>query len=468
MAQIINTNVPSLIAQRNLSKTSDAMATSIQRLSSGLRINSAKDDAAGLAISTMMTSQILGLNKAAQNSNDAISLAQVAEGGMGTAIDILQQIRVLAVQSANGTNSTADRKALQDEVTQLIDDMDDIANNTQFNGQNILNGAFSNTVFQIGANANETASFSINSIASSSVGHLASITGTAVSANDATDITVRMAGTAGTTTIASSATFATTIAGQTGDSAFAKAAAINNANITGLSVLAKTEGTTGAITFAGGAYDLDINGVTIFNGDNTALTVTSLTDAINSAKDQTGVVATMNSAATAITLTAADGRNITVTETGDTPLTAAGSFTSGTAFTGSLTITGDQNVFFGGTIADIGLASSTIMIDDVGINTLDISTQDGAQEAIQRVDSALSSITSNRASMGAMENRFEATIANLQNISDNTEAARSRIQDTDYAAEMATLTKNQILQQAGTAMLAQANSMPQSVLSLLR
>lgn len=467
MAQIINTNVPSLLAQRNLSKTTDAMSTSIQRLSSGLRINSSKDDAAGLAITTMMTSQILGLNKAAQNSNDAISLAQIAEGGMGTATDILQRMRVLAVQAANGTNSSADRRALQNDVTQLINEMDDIANNTQFNGQKILNGSFSNTVFQIGANANETSSFSINSIATSAVGNLASLTGTAVSANAATDITVGIAGIPGTTTIASSAGFATTLAGQDGTSAFAKAAAINAANLAGLSVLASTTGTTGALTFAGGAYQLNVNGVDIFNGDNTALTANTLMEAINVSSAETGVVATLNGAGTQMILTAEDGRNITVTETGDTPLTAAGSFTSGTALTGNLTITGDNIITLGGTIADLGFTSSTIMTDEVGINTLNIGTAAGAQEAIQRIDSALSSITANRASMGAMQNRFEKTIANLSNISDNTSAARSRIQDTDYASEMANLTKNQILQQAGTAMLSQANSMPQSVLSLL-
>lgn len=467
MAQIINTNVPSLLAQRNLAKTTDAMALSIQRLSSGFRINSAKDDSAGLAISTLMTAQILGLNKAAQNSNDAISLAQIAEGGMGTAVDLLQKMRTLAVQSANGTNSSADRRALQDEVTQLVDDLDDIANNTQFNGQSILNGAFSNATFQIGANANETTSFGIGSIESSAIGHLASATGNAVSTNAATDITIGIAGTPGSVTIASSANFATTINGQSADSAFAKAAAISAANISGLSVTASTSGTTGAIAFAGGAYELEINGVTIFNGDDTSLTTGKLADAINSSTYQTGVVASLNNAGDQITLTAADGRNITVTETGDTPLTAAGSFTSGTALTGKLNMTGNNFVYLGGTIADLGFTSSTIITDDVGINTLDITTQSGAQDAIQRIDSAIASITANRAGMGAMQNRFEATIANLENISDNTQAARSRIQDTDYAAEMANLTKNQILQQAGTAMLAQANSMPQSVLSLL-
>ncbi|MFT4059401.1 MAG: flagellin [Legionella sp.] len=490
MAQVINTNVPSLMAQRNLAKTTDAMSTSIQRLSSGLRINSAKDDAAGLAIATLMTSQILGLNQAAQNSNDAISLAQIAEGGMGTATDILQQMRQLAVQAANGTNASADRQALQDEVSQLIDELDDIANNTQFNGQSILNGAFSNTIFQIGANANETTSFSINSIAATAVGYLASVTGSAVPvglpADVASDITIRIGGTEGTTTIATSANYAGTLNGQDGTSAYAKAAAINAANISGLSVIANASGAAAAITggtfgtTAGDVYSLAINGITVFDNQDVSggMTVTSLVAGINGQTTQTGVTASIDSTGTIVTLAAADGRTITVDETGTNIGGAAadvlttGNFAPGATpqvgtLAGELTITAQNIIYFGGTIANLGLTSATIMTDSVGINSLDITTQTGAETAIQRIDSALTSITANRAAMGAMENRFEATIANLQNISDNTEAARSRIQDTDYAAEMANLTKNQILQQAGTAMLAQANSMPQSVLSLL-
>ena len=469
MAQVINTNVPSLMAQRNLAKTTDAMATAIERLSSGRKINSAKDDAAGLAIATLMTSQINGLNRAAQNSSDAISLAQIAEGGMGTSMDILQQMRVLAVNAANGTNSPANRKALQAETSQLIAQLDDIANNTQFNGQSILNGSFSETLFQVGANANETTSFSISSINSNSIGQLAQMTSdVAIAAAAATDITVAVSGTPGTTSIQSSANFATSINGQDATSAYAKAAALNSANVTGMSVTAVTSGsTTGALTFAGGAYKLEINGISIFDGDDTGLDSMTLMGAINAQSVQTGVQATMDPTGTIMTLGASDGRNITVTETGDTPITAAGSFTSGTALIGTLTITGNNIITLGGTIANIGFSSSTILTDNLGINSLDLSTQAGAEDAIQRIDSALASINSNRADMGAMENRFLATIANLGNISDNTAAARSRIEDTDYAEEMAALTKNQILQQAGTAMLAQANSMPQAVLSLL-
>ena len=367
--------------------------------------------------------------------------------------------------------------------------MDDIANNTQFNGQAILNGSFSDAIFQIGANANETTSFSIDSISSTAVGYLASVTGTAVPiglpADVASDITIRIGGSEGTTNITSSANFAGVLNGQDSTSAYAKAAAINDANISGLSVLASTTGSAAAIaggtfgTAAGDVYSLSINGISIFNNQDVSggMTTASLLAGINGQSAQTGVVATLDSTGTIMTMAAADGRTITVDETGTSIGGAAADILTTGAFTpaagqsaslaGTLTITAQNIIYLGGTIANLGLTSATIMTDSVGINSLDLTTENGAQTAIQRIDSALTSINANRAAMGAMENRFEATIINLQNISDNTEAARSRIRDTDYAAEMANLTKNQILQQAGTAMLVQANSMPQSVLSLL-
>lgn len=340
-------------------------------------------------------------------------------------------------------------------------------------------------MFQVGANANETTSFSINSIASSAIGNLASVVGDRVSTNAAADITIRIAGTDGTTTIGSSANYAGTATGQTGDSAYAKAAAINAANISGLSVRANTTGRSSAIaggsfgSAAGDFYSLSINGVSVFNNQDVSggMHSTSLVEAINGQTSKTGVIASLDSTNTIITLTAADGRNISVDETGSTIGGAnANILTSGdfvptgqvADLSGNIDITAQNIIYLGGTMSDLGLTSATIMTDTVGINSLDISTQQGAQIAIQRIDSALASITSNRAAMGAMENRFEATIANLNSISDNTSSARSRIEDTDYAVEMANLTKNQILQQAGTAMLVQANNMPQVVLSLLQ
>ncbi|KTC79324.1 flagellin [Legionella cherrii] len=472
MAQIINTNVPSLLAQRNLSKSSSAMATAIQRLSSGLKINSAKDDAAGLAISTNMTSQIRGMDQAVKNANDGISLAQVAEGAMQESTDLLQRMRELALQSANGTYSQANRAALQNEVNNLLSEMDDIAHNTQFNGQTILNGSFTNASLQIGANSGETITFSINSIASADIGHIAYQTGSTVSASAASDITIAL-GSSAAVSIGSSANYVGAANGQDSTSAFAKAAALNAAGISGLTVTASTAGsaTVGAIGGAAGdTYNLSINGVNIFiNQDvSTALSNNALLDAINASSEQTGVVATLNG--TSMTLTAADGRNIAVTESG-TGFTAGtnglsvtgGSFAS--TLRGNITMSAPEAITVGGTTADIGLSS--ISLDTNGVNIIDITTQAGAEKAILRIGAALDSITNNRSSLGALQNRLDATVNNLENVSDNMSAARSRIQDTDYAAEMANLTKNQILQQAGTAMLAQANAMPQSVLSLL-
>lgn len=473
MAQVINTNVSSLTAQRNLTTSGNAMALSIQRLSSGLRINSAADDAAGLSISTRMTAQIRGMATAVRNANDGISLAQVAEGAMGETTNILLRMRELAVQSANSTNNSDDKASLQAEVAQLQSEIDRIALNTQFNGQRVLDGSFTNASFQVGANSNQTISFSIGSVKASSMGGIAQSTGSIVNGSTAADTTIAI-GSGSAVAISSSANFATSVNGQDSTSAFAKAAAINNANITGLSVTASTSGTAtlgGIGGTAGDTYTLSINGVSIFSARDvaTALTNSKLTDAINSVSNQTGVVASLDTGV--LTLTAADGRNIDVTETG-TGFTAGtdGISVTGGAFTavrrGTLSITAPDTIYVGGTLANVGLGAA-IAKDTNGIDDIDISTAAGAQTAIMRIDSALGTVSSNRANMGALQNRFNSTVANLQNVADNLQAARSRILDADYASEMANLTKNQILQQAGTAMLSQANSMPQSVLKLL-
>ncbi len=463
----------SLNAQRNLNGSQKTMQLAIQRLSSGLRINSAKDDAAGLSISERMTAQIRGMNQAARNANDGISLSQVAEGAMQETTNILQRMRELSLQAANSTNNAGDRQAVQEEIEQLKSELDRIATNTEFNGQRILDGSFSSASFQVGANANQTINFAIGSIRSSSIGGIAREDGAAVSGNAAADITISIGG-GPVTTINSSAGF-TGNAQQDATSAYAKAAAINDAGIAGLTVLASTSGTQTIGPIGGTAadtYNLTINGVAIFTNEDvaTALTNTQLRDAINSASSQTGVVASLNGGD--MTLSASDGRNIVVVESG-TGFTAGtdGLTVTGGAFDGtlrgSLSISAPESITIGGTVADIGLSAS-IARDSNGINTLDVSTAEGAQLAILRLDSALSSVSSNRAAMGALQNRFESTISNLQNVSENLSAARSRIQDADFAAETANLTKGQILQQAGTAMLAQANSLPQSVLSLLR
>ena len=474
MALVINTNVMSLNAQRNLTTSGSQLATSLQRLSSGLRINSAKDDAAGLAISERFTSQIRGLNVAARNANDGISLTQTAEGAMAETSNILQRMRELSLQSANSTNSSSDRQALQEEVVQLQSEIDRIAQNTEFNGQRIIDGSFSGASFQIGANANQTISFAIGSVKASSIGGIATEAGTTVGAAAAADITISVGGGAATS-IASSAGFAGAANGQDATSAYAKAAAINDAGIAGLAVTASTSGTqtVGAIGgTAADTYNLTINGVAIFTGEDVAagLSNSALRDAINSNSNRTGVIASLNGGA--MTLSAADGRNITVTESGtgfaagtDGLTVTGGDFAA--ARRGTLSISATNSIDIGGTAANLGL-SAAIARDSLGVDTIDISTAAGAQSSIMRLDAALNSVSSNRAAMGALQSRFTSAIASVQTTAENLSAARSRILDTDFAAETAALTRAQILQQAGTAMVAQANSAPQNVLSLLR
>ncbi len=475
MAMVINTNVASLTAQRQLGRTQNSLNTSLERLSSGLRINSAKDDAAGLAISDRMTAQIRGLNQAVRNANDGISLSQTAEGALQESTNILQRMRELAVQSANDTNSISDRKALQAEVTQLSAELDRIAQSTEFNGKRILDGSFSGATFQVGANAGQTISFGIGSAKASAMGQIANQTGTDVLAAEATDITIAL-GTGTAQAITKSASYAD---GTYKDlsSAFAKTAAINDAGISGLRASATNSGDVTYGTVGGtlnDTYTLTVNGVDIYNnadvGVGLALNINEVRDQINTQTDATGVLASVSG--TELTLTAADGRNIVVVEggtnfaVGDGLGVVTGDFVAGSTKRGTIELSAAENIVLGGTVANIGFTGN-ITLDTNGIDDVDISTRAGSATAIQRVDAALTRVDSIRGDLGAVQNRFESTIANLQNVSENLSAARSRIQDADFAAETAALTRSQILQQAGTAILAQANQSQQSVLSLL-
>ncbi|MCP5240871.1 MAG: flagellin [Rhodocyclaceae bacterium] len=382
MAQTINTNVASLNAQRNLNSSQSSLATSLERLSSGLRINSAKDDAAGLAISERMTSQINGLNQATRNANDGISLAQTAEGALSEVGNNLQRIRELAVQASNGTNSQEDRDALQAEVLQLQSEIQRVAEQTSFNGTKLLDGSFSGVAFQIGANAGET--INISSIANAQT---ASLGGTLSRTTDAVAVS--------------------TITG------FATAIADGDVMINGTSI--------GAIAGAANAQER----------------AGQLTEAINRVSATTGVGASYDSVSGQMTLTSS----------------AAFAISGGTD---DATIAGFDN-------AATGTTTTT-----TGIGGLTVSSFTNAQETITQIDNALKSVNTSRANLGAIQNRFSSTVANLQTASENLSASRGRIQDADFASETANLSRSQILQQAGTAMLAQANALPQNVLSLLQ
>jgi flagellin len=507
MAAIINTNINSLNAQRNLTTSQASLSTSIQRLSSGLRINSAKDDAAGLAIADRMTAQVRGSNQAARNANDGISLSQVAEGALGSASSSLQRIRELAVQSANATNSASDRTALNSEVAQLTAELDRIAKSTQFNGQNLLDGSFTSADFQVGANANQTitvtsANFSTNKYGNNRIGSVVSATaggvGDLVTGSTAgTRVSAAVASL--TSTIAADAAFAVNGAAGSavigiglGDSAKTVAANVNaKSGTTGVSATARTQ-IDATLLVPNASYSLQIT------SDNTAATTIAFTigpvsnadglaSAINAFNDKsstTGVTAKLNTAGTGITLTNASGNDIAI---GNQSATASTLSVGGTAIaasnggaivaadtayvTGALTFDSDKTYNLTNTTAAASISYFTganVASQLQAVNNLDVSSVYSANRTLAMVDSALSVVSGQRAKYGALQSRFDTTITNLQATAENLSASRSRIQDADFAAETANLSRAQILQQAGTAMVAQANQIPQGVLALLK
>ena len=488
MSLTINTNLASLNAQRNLDHSQASLTTSLQRLSSGLRINSAKDDSAGLSISERMGSQIRGLNQAARNANDAISLAQTTEGNLAEISNVLQRIREIAVQSANDTNTTADRTSLQNEVTSLTAEIDRIANAAQFNGSNLLDGSFTSKTFQVGANSGQSIAVAISGAKNSDLGLTGSATVSVAGSTAAlsfTPTTTTISGIAiGSLSDDGVSYVGATKSGAT--STLAIANAINAQTTTGVSAKATTSVTSTAITghaLATVAGEMSINGVDI--GALTAAASAAdrsaqLIVAINAKSGSTGVVATAASLTT-YTLTAADGRNIaissTATATTDGHSTAANiqtatgfSVSNTVAITnyGQLTLTAGKNIVVAG--AAIGTASPIAIGTYVksGSSTVDVSSQILSSSAISQIDSAIDTINTQRATLGTVQSRFESVIANLKTSSENVSAARGRIRDTDFAAETANMTRNQVLQQAGVAMLAQANALPNIVLSLLK
>ena len=379
MAQTINTNVASLNAQRNLNRSQGLLNQSLERLSTGLRINSAKDDAAGLAISERFTTQIRGLNQAVRNASDGISLAQTAESALAELTNNLQRIRELAVQSANASNSASDREALDAEVQQRIAEVDRIAKQTNFNGVKVLDGSFGTATFQVGANVGETISVGLT-----------------------TDVTAAAIGMVDT----------------------AAGTAFDNAD----------EAETVTLTFTDVASTDDIGAVDIAGG----ATVQEAVDAINSAN-----------------------------------ITGISAFVNGDGFIQVLSSVGAVSMAeTGGTNNDLGLDGGETAVETAGATTtlagVTVDSVAAANFAIARIDSALTDVNGLRGDLGAIQNRFESTIVNLQTVSENLAASRGRIQDADFAAETAALTKAQILQQAGVSVLSQANAMPQLALSLLQ
>ncbi|MYN19447.1 flagellin [Rugamonas sp. FT107W] len=525
MAQVINTNIASLNSQRNLTTSQASLSTSLQRLSSGLRINSAKDDAAGLAISERFTSQIRGNTTAARNANDGISLAQTAEGGLSTAGDLLQRIRELAVQSANGTNSDSDRKSIQNEVSALSGELDRVATSTQFNGQNVLDGSLTSAQFQVGANSGQTINIGVQSAKATDIGNntLAANfnNGGTLTLSDATAAAGQTAGhlannqAADTLNLTSGSGIATNVSIAAGDSAKKIAASVNAlSNQSGVSATASTSATISGLAAAGvgdGSLQFTLRGDNSLENDpnSTAVTISAkvkggdlsaVAQAVNAQSGTTGISASIKTNSSTgvkeLQLTNASGADIEILNTNaasddllskgttnvrGTDQPAVGStaaqvasntagFAKDTAVTvgGKLNFSSDTGFTIASTAGTATIVNGATGSDLQSVAKVDVSTVDGANKALKTIDSALNQINSNRAALGAIQNRFASTISNLNTTTENLSASRSRIQDTDFASETANLTRGQILQQAGTAILAQANSLPNGVLSLLR
>ncbi|KQP13776.1 flagellin [Pseudorhodoferax sp. Leaf267] len=405
MASTINTNVNSLNAQRNLSTSQGSLATSMQRLSSGLRVNSAKDDAAGLAISERMNTQIKGNMVAARNSNDGISLAQTAEGALGKVGDMLQRMRELAVQAGNATNSVADRKALQAEVAQLVDEVDRVAKQTSFNGAKILDGSFSGAVFQVGANSGDNIT----------VGALVNTT-----AKGLADVAY----------------------------AYTAATGIESSSVTDLSAITSSS----ALQIDDGTTSWDLGPIKAASSGTERMG--QMVEAINRKSADTGVTAFLTKdAAGTYTI---DLMSSKLDSSGDAVVMSLGS-----GFTA-------DNFGVAGAALESSIDSTDTTTDALGIDTLSIDTQRNAWVALKKIDAAIDQVNSARADLGALQSRFENAVGSIEIQTENLSASRGRIVDADFAKETANLSRTQILQQAGTAMVAQANQLPQGVLALLQ
>lgn len=476
MSLVLNTNYDALNSQNALTSSSMQLSTALAQLSSGLRVNTAADDAAGYAISQSMTSQINGLNQAARNANDGVSLTQTAQGALTQITNDLQAMRTLAVQSLNATNSAQNRINLDQQFQQLSQDIDQVAKTAAFNGVNLLDGSFTGAQFQIGANAGQT--ITVSSVASARASALgqsygASQTGTQLTAG--TGITA-----AGQFTINGTDIYTgSSIAGNARDIA----AAINSAGISGVTATAAATTAVGTYTKAdtvAGTGQLTLNGIVI----NVAIAGVQATDtsaalaAINANSAATGVTATNNGGA--LTLTAADGRNIAVSWAAGTATTSAlsdlGLGGAGVAATNygsyNLAYTGTAGLTIAGTAAATvkGQANVTLASAATGtaISNANVQTLASSNTAIASIDAAIQQVASTGSQLGAFQNRFQSVISGLNTSATNLSSARSRITDADYAASTANLAKAQILQQASTAMVAKANTIPQNIMTLIQ
>ncbi|MBR58061.1 MAG: flagellin [Myxococcales bacterium] len=469
MGLTIFTNVASLNAQRSLQKNNNALNTSFQRLSSGLRINTAGDDAAGLAIADRMQAQVRGLNQAVRNANDASSVLRTAEGGLVQTTSILQRLRELAVQASSDTNNTSDRNSLQAEADELLVELDRIKDDTEFNDQTLLDGTYLDRVFQIGHDQGDTLTISVDEASAATLGAVAENTGGAVT---------NAAGTAGSLSIngvdvgaTAAADDSLSPAADAAASAIAKAAAINRVSgQTGVTADVNAATVTGgaAVVADADGFSVDINGVEVAVGAvSTNDADGTLQDAINAVENQTGVRASL-SASNELILTADDGRNIVIAEVGGGTDFNTSADIAAQTHGGTVTLTSDDTITLaGGSEAAYGFTAGATTVASDSVSDVVMTTQSDAAGAITVLDHAIRQVGSMRSDLGAHMNRLDMSINVLSTTSENTEAAKSQIQDADFASETASFARNQIMQQAAAAMLAQANVSGQIALQLL-
>ena len=489
----INTNIGAIAAQANMNKVNNDFNTAMTRLSSGLRINGAKDDAAGMAIAEKMTSQVMGINQAIRNAADGKNLLDTTESAHVEVSNMLQRVRELAVQSASDTNTSSDRGNITAEVRQLLSEINRVAENTTFNGMKVMDGSFTNKQFQIGADAGQTLNISIDSTSATKIGAykqstLASAAATGVAAQD-----IVITGSAGSAEIEATA----------GQSAESLAAAVNAVqSMTGVAATAKTQATLsfdGVGAAGAGTVSFSINGTSIGSGvaistdAGGALDLTSLRDAINSKSASTGVTAKMGANNTSIVMEDANGSNISISGYSNTATTNTMSISVDSdgnpatpavtqaaiapaagvvsVVTGQVSFTSTESFAVNATAPGAGtgfLAAGSTTATLQSVADIDLSTAESSAKAIEVIDVALQKISQSRGDLGALSNRLDSTISNLTNISVSVQTARSQVVDADFAKESTNLARGQILSQASTAMLAQANSSKQNVLSLLR
>ncbi|CAM5278303.1 flagellin [Pseudomonas fragi] len=559
MALSVNTNVTSQTVQKNLNKAGDSLSTSMTRLSSGLKINSAKDDAAGMQIANRLTSQVKGMTVAIANANNGSSIAQTAEGAMQESTNILQRLRELALQSANGDKSADDRASLQQEFTAKVGELTRISSTTTFGGRNLLDGSFQNQSFQVGADANQTISFGMSDISAtglkgsygeaSAAGGVSTLSANVVGgANDAA--TFKATGAAAFAAVDDQTlTINGTDIAIAKDSKIADAVAEINKQTSKTGVTASADAATGTKLTLSSASDFTAVGSAASDAGFVAAATPAknLLDAgeiqVNGVKVTIAAGSLENAAAaitkantdskTGVNASVKDGRLVLTSEKGQAINLADSTGTGGpgslsklglTAGSTQAKLTNDTSVSFNGvevkfkkgdsmdtivssinsastgvtasknadntlklfstkdiTIADgsagTGLASlgltdtakiTTANTVETTVSDLSVLTAEGAQQTIQALTGAIQQIDTQRSALGAVQNRFDSTVSNLQSISENSTAARGRVQDTDFASEAAELTKQQTLQQAATAILSQANQLPSAVMKLLQ